>query len=79
MSQVIVYPKETGVAIVYPTGELPFEEVCRKDVPADIPYRIFAIEDVPVDRETRLAWDVDFSSPDGYGIGADAWFEEKGI
>jgi hypothetical protein len=37
----ILYPKpDGGVVVLHPTGELPFEEVCRKDVPAGLPYLI---------------------------------------
>ena len=35
MSQVIIYPNETGnVSVCYPTGELPIEEVLAKDCPS---------------------------------------------
>jgi hypothetical protein len=75
MNQRIIYPIETGIAIIIPTGELPIEEVAKKDVPAGIPF-IYAQapEDLPEDRDFRNAWEADFSEPDGYGIGADAWF-----
>lgn len=36
MDNVIVWPNETGaVAVCYPTGELPLDEVLAKDCPAD--------------------------------------------
>lgn len=78
MTQRIIYQNaEGGVAIIIPTGELAIEEVARKDVPAGVPYIIVDTEVIPTDREFRGAWEADFSSPDGYGIGADAWFAEQ--
>lgn len=74
----IIYPLENGgIAIIHPTGELPFEEVCRKDVPANTPYIIIDESNIPTDRMFRSAWEADFSNPDGYGIGSDAWFAEQ--
>lgn len=34
----IIYPASTGIAVIFPTGELPIEEVARKDVPLTITY-----------------------------------------
>ncbi len=34
MSQVIIYANNGGVAVCYPTGELPIEQVLTKDCPA---------------------------------------------
>lgn len=34
MSQVIIYANNGGVAVCYPTGELPIEQVLAKDCPA---------------------------------------------
>ena len=73
----IIYPNDTGISILIPTGELTIEEVARKDVPAGTPYIIVDTEVIPTDREFRGAWEADFSSPDGYGIGAEAWFAEQ--
>lgn len=77
MAQSIVYPQSNGsVALVTPTGELPIEDVAQKDVPAGTPYLIVDTEtDLPVDHDFFDAWEADFSSPDGEGIGADAWLE----
>lgn len=78
MDKRILYPLSNGgVAVIHPTNELPFEEVCRKDVPADTPYLIVDAATIPTDRTFRSAWEADFSNPDGYGIGADAWFAEQ--
>ena len=76
----IIYPRDNGgVCVVIPSGELPFEEVCRKDVPAGVPYLVVNQEDYPdpADKVFFDAWEADFSNPDGHGIGADAWFAEK--
>ena len=70
MQNVILY--ETlggGVAVVYPTGELPVADVAKKDVPLGAPYVIADISLVPTDRTFRAAWEFDFSNPDGYGVG----------
>jgi hypothetical protein len=57
MNQRIVYPTpDGGVAVVIPSGELPIEEVARKDVPAGVPYHIVDVSDIPEDREFRNAW-----------------------
>ena len=78
MDKRIIYPTdEGGVAILIPTGELAFEEVARKDVPAGVAYKIVDVADLPEDRAFRNAWEADFSNPDGVGIGADAWFAEQ--
>jgi hypothetical protein len=74
----IIYQNESGgVAVIISTGELPIEDVCQKDVPAGTPYLIVEDDVIPSDRSFRDAWEADFSNPDGYGIGADAWFAEK--
>ena len=74
----ILYPNQTGgVSVIHPTGELPIEDVCQKDVPAGTPYLVVEDDVIPSDRSFRNAWEADFSNPDGYGIGADAWFAEK--
>jgi hypothetical protein len=52
----IIYPTETGVAIIHPTGELSIEEVAAKDMPAGVPYRIVNDDEVPSDRTFRNAW-----------------------
>lgn len=70
----IVYPTADGIAVLIPTGELPIKDVAAKDVPAGTPYLLIDASDLPTDRTFRAAWTADFSAPDGYGIGADAWF-----
>ena len=74
----ILYPNsEGGVSVILPGGELSIEDVAQKDVPAGTPYLIVEDDAIPSDRSFRNAWEADFSSPDGYGIGADAWFAAK--
>jgi hypothetical protein len=75
MTQAIIYPQDNGaVALVLPTGKLPIEDVAQKDVPAGAPYLIVAMADLPEDHTFFDAWETDFSDPDGYGFGADAYF-----
>jgi len=74
----ILYPNsEGGICVIHPTGELPIEDICQKDVPAGTPYLIVENDVIPSDRTFRNAWEANFSNPDGYGIGADAYFEAK--
>ena len=77
MSKILHPNPEGGITVLHPTGELPFEDVCQKDVPAGTPYLIVEDDVIPSDRSFRNAWEADFSNPDGYGIGADAWFAAK--
>ena len=53
----ILYPNpEGGICVLHPTGELPIEDVCQKDVPAGVPYLIVSEDDIPSDRTFRNAW-----------------------
>ena len=75
----ILYPNfEGGICVVHPTGELPIEDVCRKDVPAGTPYLIVEDDAIPSDRTFRNAWEADFSTPTGISIGREAWFAQQG-
>lgn len=77
MSSVVIYPnEENGISIIIPaSGELTIEQIAQKNTPAGVPYRIIDASDLPTDRSQRQAWEADFSNPDGYGIGQEAWFE----
>jgi hypothetical protein len=78
MTQRIIYKNEDGgVSILIPSGELPVEEVARKDVPFGVSYKIVDTADVPSDRTFRDAWEADMTQPDGVGIGQDTWFAEQ--
>ena len=75
----IIYPTETGVAIIHPTGELSIEEVAAKDVPAGVPYRIVNDDEVPSDRTFRNAWkeDLTVDMPKAQGITKDRLRQER--
>jgi hypothetical protein len=75
----IIYPSDDGVAIIIPAPDcgLSAEEIARKDVPAGVPYKIVDVSDIPSDRTFRAAWETQIDEPDGYGIGAEAWFAEQ--
>lgn len=53
--QVIVYPTDTGVAVVYPAPGLDVDAVAAKDVPEGKPFVIIDAGALP-DRATRDAW-----------------------
>ncbi len=60
MEKRIIYPTdEGGVAIVVPAPDcgLTIEEIAAKDVPADKPYKIIDVSEVPSDRTFRNAWE----------------------
>ena len=66
--KIIIYPKENNsIVAVYPTGEIPVEEVARKDIPAGVPYLIIEDTDMPEENEFFEAFEADFSSPHGHG------------
>lgn len=74
--RIIYLTNDGNISIIIPADcGLTIEEIAQKDVPAGIPYKITDVSDIPSDRTFRGAWDADFSEPDGYGIGVDAWFE----
>jgi hypothetical protein len=76
----IIYQTEEGLSVIVPTGELDINEVARKDVPVGVDYWIVEDNEVPSDRTFRNAWEAnatDLGTPDGQGIGADAWFAEQ--
>ena len=69
MSQKIIYPNETGIAVITPTGDLSVEETALKDVPSGVKYKIIDSSDLPQERDFRNAWEYDFST-DFDGVGA---------
>lgn len=74
----VIYPNGLGgVAMMSPAEGWTVEVVARKDVPAGVPYKIVNAEDLPQDHTFFNAWEADFSNPDGYGIGHEAWFAEQ--
>ena len=53
----IIYPTETGVAIICPADcGVTIEEIAKKDVPAGREYKIINTSDLPADRSTRSNW-----------------------
>lgn len=80
----IVYPRpgsttgQINLIIPAPNSGISIEEIARKDTPAGVPYLFVDDSALP---ETELiyldSWEADFSNPDGYGIGAEAWFLEQ--
>ena len=69
MNQKIIFPTETGIAVITPTGELSVEETALKDVPSGVKYRVIEASDLPADRDFRNAWEFDFTT-DFDGVGA---------
>ena len=69
MNQRIIFPQETGISVITPSGDLSIEETALKDVPTGVKYKIIDSTDLPPDRDFRNAWEYDFT--DSYdGVGA---------
>ena len=66
----IIYPTETGISVITPTGELSLEETALKDVPSGVKYKIIDHTDLPADRDFRNAWEYDFDKNGHHGVGA---------
>ena len=78
MSDLIIYPREDGgVVLVIPTFIIPIEEVAKRDLPLGVPYKIISRSELPEDENFIDSWEADFSSPDGYAIGYEAWTAEQ--
>ena len=77
----ILYPQTNGeIAILMPCEcGLTIKEIAMKDVPAGTPYLIVEDSVLPSDWTYSSAWEVDFSKPDGYGIGAEQFFALRGM
>lgn len=78
MNQRIIYQtNDGGVAIIVPAPQsiLTIEEIALKDVPANVAYKIVDVSEIPTDRTFRNAWEADFQEPDGYGLGAEAFWQ----
>ena len=66
--KIIIYPNETGIAVMNPTGELSDDDTAKKDVPTGVKYKIIDASDLPDDYEFFNAWEFDFSKDfDGEG------------
>lgn len=81
MDKIIIYPVENGIDVVIPAKDcgLSLNEIASKDVPNGVPYKIINHSDLPEGNTFRNAWKADFSEPDGYGIGKDAWFAKQAL
>ena len=78
MKKYIIHPQENGsIMLLMPSDQFPIEEVARKDVPSGVPYKIVDESYLPSDHTFFNAWEDDFSEPDGFGIGHEAWFAEQ--
>lgn len=76
----IVHPNDDGITVIYPAAcGFTLMEIALKDVPVGLPFLIVEDSDIPPDREFRAAWEADFSTPDGYGIGYDALVASKAV
>lgn len=74
----IIYPNpDNTIAIIFPTGSHSLQDTAKCIVPAGVPYLIVNDNDLPADWSTSEAWQADFSSPDGHGIGPEAWFAKQ--
>jgi hypothetical protein len=74
--KIIFTNAEGGLSIIHPTGELPVEDVARKDVPQGVPYKFISEADIPTDRTFRNAWEAEPFEPDGYGDPEGYWADQ---
>lgn len=65
----IIYPENTGIAIIHPTGEKSIQDTANQIVPTGVVYKIIDSADIPQDRDFREAWEFDFTT-DFDGVGA---------
>ena len=67
--RIIIFPNETGISVIHPTGDLSVEETALKDVPSGVKFKIVNASDLPQERDFRNAWEYNFT--DSYdGVGA---------
>lgn len=57
----IVFQNSKCLSICTPSGELPIEEVVKRDIPQNVPYMIVENDAYPVDDLFYNAWEADFS------------------
>lgn len=70
MDKRIIYPKETGISVITPSGVLSVEETALKDVPTGVKFKIIDVSDLPQERNFRSAWEYDFDKNGHDGVGA---------
>lgn len=77
MNRIIYSNENGGVSILTPTDSalatMTIQDIALKIVPAGLPFKIIKASSIPSDRTFRNAWEADMSSPDGVGIGYEAW------
>ena len=61
MKRILYKNPDNSVSIIVPTQEYlethTIEELALKDVPANTPYKIVDVSDIPTDRTFRNAWE----------------------
>jgi hypothetical protein len=61
MKRIIYKNPDNSVSIVIPTNEalqsMTIEQIALKDVPANTPYKIVDVSEIPSDRTFRNAWE----------------------
>lgn len=81
MNKVIIYPNpQTGhLALIAPVSDcgISLEEIAKKDVPAGLPYLFVDKSELPVEHEFFEAWEADFTTNHGRGMGSHAWFIQQ--
>ena len=78
---VIIYEVDGELWVCYPNNKSRWslEEIALKDVPEGIKFKIINRYDLPESMTFRDAWTADFTDHDGVGMGATAFFKERGI
>jgi hypothetical protein len=61
MKRIIYKNQDNSVSIIVPSDEalqsMTIEQIALKDVPANTPYKIVDVSDIPSDRTFRNAWE----------------------
>ena len=61
MKRIIYKNPDNSVSIIIPTDEalqsMTIEQIALKDVPANTPYKIVDVSEIPTDRTFRNAWE----------------------
>jgi len=71
--KVAIYPNGTTISILFPAPNcgLTLEQICQKDVPMGVKYKIIDSSEIPTDMELRNTWEYDFTNfYDGVGAGS---------
>lgn len=59
MNRIIYQNNDNGVSVIVPSNNWngTIEELAAKDVPANTPYKIVDVSEIPSDRTFRNAWE----------------------